>query len=333
MKALQEPSKEQLVLNIAFPFKFGKGYEIVLLKIGLKSNFDLQNKKIKIISNEFFEVNKQDIKVSILIRADNIRKKIKSGFHKCLLKIINDFIKRYYNGKKRKHFFVNLPQIFIANVNKENNHEVMGLEFEKLILKWKNEKNEDMIDYLDKNPDLSEKSKWNIIKNMTYKELLEAYFHSAEFEKTICELQTKSEKKNKKLGPLYIETYINLALTYIDFYTTPIDKNSPNQTPSLSNPNPGEDIFIPRNNVETLVHMLDENPPPTFIETSFGFATTKYDDDLIIIKKEENDSSNEKRSCSDDNEPMNDSFDSFDEKKGKSKSLKNIFNEHDKRFS
>jgi hypothetical protein len=335
MATFSNPIKEQLSYeNIAFPFNLGEGYEIILLKIGYKSNFDLQNKEIKIIYNEFFEVNNQVKIDKILIRADNIRKKIKSGFHKCLLKIINDFIKSYCPDKKRKHFFVNLPQNFIANVNKENNHDVMELTLEKLILMWKNEKNENLIDYLNNNPELSEKSKWNIIKNMTYKQLLEAYFLSAEFEKSICELQAKSELKNKKVGPLYIETYINIALTYIDFYTSPIipkkDNYFPYNTSSIFMPlNYCEYEYISGINLDTPIHMNEENPIITINESSFGFSTIQSEDDIVIINKEENDSSNEKMSCSDDNEAMNESFDEQKEQK----SFGKLFDEQNKKFS
>ena len=55
---------------------------------------------------------------------------------------------------------------------------------------------------------------------MTYKELIEAYLSSAEFEKSIIDLKIKSEKRNKKISALYIEAYINLALTYTDFYSS-----------------------------------------------------------------------------------------------------------------
>ena len=57
--------------------------------------------------------------------------------------------------------------------------------------------------------DLDENSNWNEIKNITYKELLEAFLSSAEFERSIMDLKIKSEKKIKKLV-LYI---LKLILT------------------------------------------------------------------------------------------------------------------------
>ena len=303
------------------PFTLGEGFEKILLKIGYKSYYDHQNKKIKIIYNVYFEVNKvieNKLSDSILIRADNIRKKIKSAFHKCIIEIINEDIKKKISDKNRKYYFANLPQIFIANVNKAENSEKMNMEFEKLLLHWKNKKNIDMIEYLNNNPDLCEKTIWNKVKNMTYKQLLESYFISAEFEKTICNLQAKSEKKNKKVSALYIENYINLALSYTDFYTnselnnyTPSNNNS-NSLPS----NPDEYIYFYGNHNENKNEIEQDEPEAKILELSFGFIEKQLvEDENITIMDEENDSRSEKMSCSDNEEKMNGSFDEKNDKK------------------
>ena len=60
----------------AFPFTLGEGLEKVLLKIGYKSNYDFQNKKIKIQFDVCFVVNKNvdlDCSISIQIRPDNMK--------------------------------------------------------------------------------------------------------------------------------------------------------------------------------------------------------------------------------------------------------------------
>jgi hypothetical protein len=95
-----------------------------------------------------------------------------------------------------------------------DNSLVMDLTYEELLLNIKGENKNNFCIELDEN------SNWNIIKNMTYKELIEAYLSSAEFEKSIIDLKIKSEKRNKKISALYIEAYINLALTYTDFYSS-----------------------------------------------------------------------------------------------------------------
>jgi len=303
----------QIILkNEAFPFRLGEGFEKILLKIGYKSIYDFQNKTIKIIYNVLFEVNKQEnyeTSISIQIRADNIRKKIKSGFHKTIITIINDDLKINISDKKRKYYFVNLPQIFIANVNKEGNREIMNMTFENLLLYWINEKNKNMIEYLNDNPDLCKKTIWNKIKNMTYKELLEAYFISAEFEKSICDLQEKSTKKNKNVSALYIETYINLALSYIDFYTTPKKDNNvhPKSGASSLILKPDEFIYFYEHKEEEPIHMDQEEPIATFIEHPFRFSENQLIDNETIIMDEENDSNNGKMNCSDNDEEINNS--------------------------
>ena len=44
-------------------------------------------------------------------------------------------------------------------------------------------------------------------------------------------MKTKAEKKNKKISALYVENYINIALTYTDFYSS-----TPSQKPNSSHP-------------------------------------------------------------------------------------------------
>ena len=313
--------------NKAFPFTLGEGFEKILLKIGYKSNYDFQNKIIKIIYNVSFEVNKQvgnEFSVFIQIRPDNIRKKIKSGFHKCIIEIINDDIKKKIVDKNRKYYFVNLPQIFIANVNKAENGEKMNMKFEELLLHWENKKNKDMIEYLNNNPDLCGKTLWNKVRDMKYKQLLEAYFISAEFEKTIINLQAKSEKKNKKVSVSYIENYINLALSYIDFYTCSENNNF---TPSKVNSNsslfkPDESIYFHVKPNENPTQIEQDEPVATILQITPGFITGQPFEDETIFMDDENDSRSEKMSISDNDEKMNNSYDSF-EKKNDKKSLEN----------
>jgi hypothetical protein len=148
--------------------------------------------------------------------------------------------KKKNNAKKKSkeksmHKF---PQNFITNVNILDNSLVMDLTYEELLLNIKGENKNNFCIELDEN------SNWNIIKNMTYKELIEAYLSSAEFEKSIIYLKIKSEKKNKKISALYIEAYINLALTYTDFYSSiPLKKAK-----SLSSQTNGTNISLDNTN-------------------------------------------------------------------------------------
>ena len=212
-----------------FPFHKGKGLEKTLEMMGYKYEWIKPGKIIKIISLDKFVVCKEneDFEKVIYIRPDNIKKKLKSSFHKNIIKIINNKIKKAYSDKNiKENFFNNLPQSFIRNINISENQEKMEMKFGQLLINWDDEKNKKTKKILDKNPDLSEKSNWNLIQNMTYKELLEAFFLSEEFEKSIIALKTKAEKskkKDKKVSSQYIENYINIALKYIDFFSSPIN--------------------------------------------------------------------------------------------------------------
>ena len=208
----------------AFPFTEGEGLEKVLEGLGYKANLDISNKKIKISGGDVHfacNLNKKDF---VQIRPDNGRKKIKVNFHQNISKVILGSKKNKNNTKSK----IKLPQSFITNVNLFDNSLVMDLTYEELL---SNIKGEDINKY---NLDLDENSNWNLIKNMTYRELIDAFISSAEFEKSIVDLKTKAEKKNKKISALYVENYINIALTYTDFYSsTPSQK--PNSSHSQTN--------------------------------------------------------------------------------------------------
>ena len=200
----------------SFPFTKGEGLAKALEKLGYKAILETSSRGLQIKSikncNVVFEYgkNKDTIFKFTIIRADNIRKKFKVSFHSNILKIMTGNKK----NKSKTNSSLKLPQNFITNVNIMDNSLVMDLTYEELLLNIKGENKNNFCIELDEN------SNWNIIKNMTYKELIEAYLSSAEFEKSIIDLKIKSEKKNKKISALYIEAYINLALTYTDFYSS-----------------------------------------------------------------------------------------------------------------
>ena len=180
-------------------------------------------------------------------KEDNIRKKIKSNFHKNILIIINTQLKQAGS----KLYFQSLPQSFISDITKKSNCDVLEITYKDLfefiherIINGKNYKkdknkainkavekkyikNIETLKYLENNPEISEKSGWSRIKNMKYEDLLNAYFKSKEFEQNIEKLE-KKETKN------YINDYIHFSLTYIDHYksfnsTSLLNNNSNNQ--------------------------------------------------------------------------------------------------------
>ena len=313
-----------------FPFHKGKGLEKTLEMMGYKYEWIKPGKIIKIISLDKFVVCKEneDFEKVIYIRPDNIKKKLKSSFHKNIIKIINNKIKKAYSDKNiKENFFNNLPQSFIRNVNISENSTKMEMKFGQLLINWDDEKNIKTKKFLDKNPDLSEKSNWNIIQNMTYKELLEAFFLSEEFEKSIIALKTKAEKskkKDKKVSSQYIENYINIALKYIDFFSSPINN---------------EDLEISKKNNNSLLSLGDEDyNSKIMITPENDIAPSKFeqppkepfivleDEDLVIIKNLIDEEESKKdlslfENSLDENGIKADCFE---------KDIKNVITQHDK---
>ena len=74
-------------------------------------------------------------------------------------------------------------------------------------------RNQKVLEYLEKNPEISERAGFNLIQNMKYKELLKMYFNSIQFENSIYQLKTENESSD------YIQEYIYRSKTYIRFYS------------------------------------------------------------------------------------------------------------------
>lgn len=159
-------------------------------------------------------------------KSDDIRKKIKSRFHKTIKNIINDNLKEA--GSKR--LFTFFPQCFIGNVSKSLNSNLLELTYKELILtnfvelmkeSYSKRKidlgkyvgNIKVLDYLEKNPDISKKSGFDLIKDIKYKDILKLYFTSSQFENSLIQL------KNEKESPEYIQEYIKKAKNYVSFYS------------------------------------------------------------------------------------------------------------------
>ena len=157
-------------------------------------------------------------------KSDDIRKKIKSNCHKIIKNIINENLK----NAGSEELFGFLPQSFLGNVSKIFNKRYMNSTYEDLLsidfskneksfnleIDKKNyNKNVKVLNYLEKNPEISKISGFYRIKNMKYKDLLNSYFLSNEFENTIDML------KNKNETPEYINEYIFLAKKYINYFS------------------------------------------------------------------------------------------------------------------
>ena len=200
-----------------FPFKPGKG----LFKFVNNQKADNAKNLFKtksILSDSNKKLKK--IKKRRKFKSDDIRKKIKTQFHKALKNIIN----RNLKDANSQELFGFLPQTFIGNISKEFNKKYMDITYKELILidftknkensknskrnKKQAIKNQIFLEYLENNPEISKKSGFDFIKNMKYRELLQLYF----FENTIIQL------KNKKESDEYINDYIYLSQNYINYF-------------------------------------------------------------------------------------------------------------------
>ena len=137
--------------------------------------------------------------------ADNKRKKIKVNFHNTLQIAINEKLKRAGS----KYLFKALPASFKSNVTKENNRAILDLPLKEILLKNKN--NKFVLEYLENNCNISEKSNFNKIKNMKYYEIYNEYLLSKEFKLVISSLKQKENDK-------YISNYICKANHLINFF-------------------------------------------------------------------------------------------------------------------
>ena len=225
-KKKNQKNKKIKTNDKCFPFTSGNG----LIKFDRKdySDKDKDNnnnlkkidvKKLFKTSIFFIDSNKKlkKIKRRRKLKSDDIRKKIKTHFHKSLKNIINKNLKEVGS----QELFGFLPQIFIGNISKEFNKKYMNLTYKELLSidftknietsidlnidKKQIIKNQNFLKYLENNPEISKMSGFDIIKNMKYRELLQLYFSSKEFENTIIQM------KNKKESDEYINDYIYLS--------------------------------------------------------------------------------------------------------------------------
>ena len=169
---------------------------------------------------------KKKVKKKRKFKPDDIRKKIKSRFHKLIKNIINENLKKAGS----QELFDFMPQSFIGNVSKKINSKALDLTYKEILTYDFNKdisseylsgkvdyakyyRNQKVLKYLEDNPEIAKRAGFDIIQNMKYKDLLKIYFSSAQFEKSIYKLKTENECSE------YIIEYIYRAKTYISFYS------------------------------------------------------------------------------------------------------------------
>ena len=218
-----------------FPFTSGKGIINTFNDNSPKSDKDQiekENPNLN-LSNTTFLTNRyvkdsngnmKKIKKQRKFKPDDIRKKIKSNCHKIIKNIINENLKKAGS----EELFGFLPQSFMGNISRIFNKKYMNSTYEDLLsidfsknekasnldIAIKNHnKNINVLNYLNKNPEISKISGFSKLKKMKYKDILSSYFLSKEFENTIDVLKSKKETSE------YISEYIFLAKDYINFFS------------------------------------------------------------------------------------------------------------------
>ena len=210
-----------------FPFSSGKG---LIKTIGNK--YIEKDKEGSSVQNLFktkqFVIDSNGkitkLKKTRKFKSDDIRKKIKAKFHKALKDIINHNLKKA--GSKESLSYIS--NYFMGNVSKKFNKKYMNITYEELlsidftkcegncinskVIQKQFINNQNLLIYLQNNPNISKLSGFDLIKNMKYKDIIQLYFLSEEFENTIQQL------KNKKESDTYINAYINISQNYINYF-------------------------------------------------------------------------------------------------------------------
>ena len=252
-KKMRNSINELNIEDKCFPFKSAEG--LIKKDQNINNNFIYNEQLEPQTKNDFylkkFNTRKYFInengkkRRTALERKNNkdlIRKKIKLKFHKDLKNLINNNLVKCQSEK----IFEFLPQCFLTNLTKATNMKffeqpyinILTTDFTKELNKTneykKKEidekqylKNKKVIEYLENNPEISENSGFDLIKNMKYKDLLDAYFHSKQFEDSIIQLQNEKETHE------YIQSYIYYAENYIQYFTS----NNSNKEKNIGNEN------------------------------------------------------------------------------------------------
>ena len=151
-----------------------------------------------------------------------------------------------------KELFDYFPQCFVGNISKKFNSKCLELTFKELISTnfvieldkkdypnseidmSKYKKNLRVLKYLENNPEISKKSGFDLIKDRKYKDILNIYFSSLEFENSLIQLTNENESDE------YIQEYLSCARSFISFYS---DKNIDDNNQKKEEVNDQDEIF------------------------------------------------------------------------------------------
>ena len=206
-------------------FNYGEknDYSKQIINEVLNEILELDNKKMREMMNGEHQKKVYKKRKNIPKRkdnSDNIRKKVKSRFLKVLKNVVNEKLK--LAGSKK--FFSFLPQTFVSNVSKDKNKDMFDSTFKDIFTRnfcedkdgnqpdvKKYHHNLSVIEYLENNKEIAEKSNYDNFKNMKFYQIFYEYLKSKEFELEIVSL--KMERENEK----YIREYIFKACNFIEF--------------------------------------------------------------------------------------------------------------------
>ena len=217
-----------IVIDIPKIVEYKKGFKIFEENINNALNKEIFIvKKKKKTNKEMSHLGRKRQNNKRRNKDDDIRKKIKSRFHKILKKKINEKLK----SAGAKKLFDYLPQCFLKNITKKPNRKILNMtyreilqtDFSEFLFKSPNiienenshkkyENNIEVLKYLDDNTKILNNSNFNIISSMKYKDILSEYFSSKEFIDSLEQLKREGMDEN------YIRKYKCISFKYIEFF-------------------------------------------------------------------------------------------------------------------
>jgi hypothetical protein len=132
-----------------------------------------------------------------------------------------------------KYFYCTYRDILTTDFSSQlNNYRHTSMDTAKY------QKNLKVLSYLESNPDISQKSGFDIIKNMKYIDLLNNYFMSEEFEESLNSLKDENESSE------YMQSYIYAGKNYVNFFLrSSANKNNNNKEERQEEEDECEDEF------------------------------------------------------------------------------------------
>lgn len=168
---------------------------------------------------------RKKLKKSRKFKRDDMRKRIKTSFHKSMRTLLNNKLKKA--GARKSFSF--LPQCFMRDISYEINHNVIKYTYLELLTKKfefgdaKDDErylaNKKVVDYLTKNGKILENSGVGDLLKMRYCDLLNYYIKSKLFEKSVDAMRNKMKAEMEpQLFNEYLDKYLITANNYVNYF-------------------------------------------------------------------------------------------------------------------